>query len=313
MIRACAREPSALISRNENDYNASPSVGTPHFRQAGSLSLRTGKNATVEIVMPEFLIESLEDPRLEPYRDLKHAGSKPRETFVAEGEKLVLRLIDSSCRTESILCTAAIRDRLHDRLPVDIPVYIASTPIISRLVGFQFHRGVLACGLRPREKNLKSLLETIATGERALVVLCPEIRDPVNLGTIIRTAAAFGAVCLVAGLAGTQPFSRRVLRTSMGTVLQLAITQTDAWKDIFETLHRRDFDTIATVIDPSAELLSAASRAPRVALLLGNEDTGLPGELCNLCGRRVRVPMADGVDSLNVAVAAGIIMHHFAA
>lgn len=262
--------------------------------------------------MPEFLIEALDDHRLDAYRDLKRASSRPQETFIAEGEKLVLRLLDSQCQTESILCTAAMKDRLHDRLPVEVPVYITSTPIISRLIGYQFHRGVLACGLRPREKDLESMLASHAAGRRSLIVLCPEIRDPVNLGTIIRTAAAFGAVCLVAGLAGTQPFSRRVLRTSMGTVLKLPIIQTDCWKEVFEALHRQDFDTIATVIDPAAESLSAASRAPRVALLLGNEDSGVPDELCTMCRRRVRVPMAGDVDSLNVAVAAGIIMHHFA-
>ena len=262
--------------------------------------------------MPEFPIEALEDPRLDPYRDLKHSNSRLRETFVAEGEKLVLRLLESGCRTESILCTAAARDRLGKRPPADVPIYITSTPLISRLIGFQFHRGILACGLRPVQQNLESLLASNAAAKRLLIVLCPEIRDPANLGTIIRTAAAFGAVCLVAGLDGTQPFSRRVLRTSMGSVLQLPIIQTESWTEIFETLHRREFDTIATVIDPAAESLSSASRASRVALLLGNEDTGLPGKLKDRCRRQVRVPMADGVDSLNVAVAAGIIMHHFA-
>lgn len=262
--------------------------------------------------MPEFFIEAFEDSRLDPYRDLKHAGSKPRETFIAEGEKLVLRLLDSPCRTESIVCTLAMRERLRERLPAEVPVYITSTPVISRLIGFQFHRGVLACGSRPQEYKLASLLDGHPAARGSLVVMCPEIRDPVNLGTIIRTAAAFGAVCVVAGLAGTEPFSRRVLRTSMGTVLQLPMIQTDAWAEVFSTLHHHDFVTIATVIDPAAESLSAASRVPRVALLLGNEDTGLPDELCNLCRRRVRVPMARGVDSLNVAVAAGIIMHHFA-
>ena len=262
--------------------------------------------------MPEFFIDALEDPRLDVYRDLKHAGSRLEETFIAEGEKLVLRLLDSPCRTESILCTAAMKDQLHERIPTDVPVYITSTPVISRLIGFQFHRGVLACGWRPPEQDLESLLECKRAAQSSLVVICPEIRDPINLGTMIRTAAAFGAVCLIAGLAGTQPFSRRVLRTSMGTVLQLPLIQTDNWVEVFAALHRHDFDTIATVIEPAAESLSAARRASRVALLLGNEDTGLPDELCNQCRRRVRVPMAHGVDSLNVAVAAGIIMHHFA-
>jgi tRNA G18 (ribose-2'-O)-methylase SpoU len=262
--------------------------------------------------MPVLFIDALDDPRLDVYRDLKQAGSNLRETFIAEGEKLVLRLLDSSCRTESILCTAAMRDHLQEHFPADVPVYVAPTPVISRLIGFQFHRGVLACGLRPPEPDLESLLGCAAAAQNSLVVLCPEIRDPINLGTIIRTAAAFGAVCLVAGLAGTQPFSRRVLRTSMGTVLQLPLIQTDNWTEVFEVLHRHDFDSIATVIDPAAELLSSAPRGGRVALLLGNEDAGLPDEFCNRCRRRIRVPMARGVDSLNVAVAAGIIMHHFA-
>jgi tRNA G18 (ribose-2'-O)-methylase SpoU len=262
--------------------------------------------------MPEFLIESLDDPRLDGYRDLRHASSNRAETFVAEGEKLVLRLLESHCRTESILCTAAIKRRLDHRLPTEIPIYVTSTPIISRLIGYRFHRGILACGWRPVQQDLESLLAGRSSAKRSLVVLCPEIRDPANLGTIIRTAAAFGALCVVVGSAGTQPFSRRVLRTSMGTVLQLPVVQTDAWSDIFEALQRHDFDTIAAVIDPAAESLSVAPRAARVALLLGNEDSGLPGELCKLCRRRVRIPMADSVDSLNVAVAAGIIMHHFA-
>jgi len=103
----------------------------------------------------------------------------------------------------------------------------------------------------------------------------------------------------------------------MGSVLQLPIVQTDAWADVFAALHRHNYETIATVIDPTAPALSntalvSPAQPMRVALLLGNEDTGLPGDLCNLCRRRVRVPMARGVDSLNVAVAAGIIMHHFA-
>src|SRR5665213_1716561 len=120
--------------------------------------------------MPDFLIESLDDPRLDAYRDLKHAGLGLPETFIAEGEKLVLRLIESSCRTESILCTTAMQDRLRDRLPVEIPVYITATPVISRLIGFQFHRGILACGRRPREINLETLLESRADCGRSLVV-----------------------------------------------------------------------------------------------------------------------------------------------
>src|SRR5262245_58503519 len=153
--------------------------------------------------MPEFLIDSLGDPRLDPYRDLKSPASRARVTFIAEGEKLVLRLLESACRVESILGTTAALDRLREKLPAGIPVYIAGTPVISALIGFQFHRGILACGRRPAERNLGELCRAHAHANRCLLVLCPEIRDPANLGTIIRTAAAFGAAGVVAGRAGT--------------------------------------------------------------------------------------------------------------
>jgi tRNA G18 (ribose-2'-O)-methylase SpoU len=262
--------------------------------------------------MSEFLIESADDARLEPYRDLKSPESRRRETFIAEGEKLVLRLIDSPCQTESILCTTAVRDRLRGKLPDRLPIYIAPTPVISGLIGFQFHRGVLACGRRPPPVSLAELCLAQPPGERSLIVACPEIRDPANLGTIIRTAAAFGACGFVAGLAGTDPFSRRVLRTSMGSVLRLPIVQTDNWQFVLETLHQNGFETIAAVVEPAAEPLASASRPPRAALFFGNEDEGLAAELESACQRRVTLPMADAVDSLNVAVAAGIILCHFA-
>ena len=262
--------------------------------------------------MSEFVIESLADPRLDPYRDLKSPESRLRNTFIAEGEKLVLRLLDSPCHTESILCTTTVRERLGERLPAAIPIYVAETPVISALIGYQFHRGVLACGRRPAERNLEELCAGLAPAQHCLLVLCPEIRDPANLGTIIRTAAAFGASGLVAGRRGTDPFSRRVLRTSMGTVLRLPIVQTDDWNAAVETLHGAGFETIATVLDTTAEPLTEARCPARTAVFVGNEDEGLPADLVAGCQRRVTLPMAVGVDSLNVAVAAGIVLCRFA-
>lgn len=262
--------------------------------------------------MPEILIESPDDPRLDAYRDLKQGPARDRETFVAEGEKLVLRLLSSPCRTESIVCNAAARDRLAGRIPPDVPVYLAETPVISRLIGFRFHRGVLACGRRPAEKSVESLWRDAPASQPSLIVLCPDIRDPENLGTIIRTSAAFGAGGVVVGRAGTDPFSRRVLRTSMGAVLHLPIAQTDDWPAVADALDTDGFETIAAVVDTAATPLRDAPRFRRRALFFGNEADGLPCDLAARCRHRVTLPMAPGVDSLNVAVAAGIVLHHYA-
>ena len=260
--------------------------------------------------MPDLEIASVDDPRIDVYRDLKQPSGATRRTFVAEGEKLVLRLLESSLQVESILCTPAMRERLGERIQEEIPVYVASTPLISKLIGFQFHRGVLACGLRPVPETLAALLASPAGSDRSLLVLCPEIRDPENLGTIIRTAAAFGAAGVIAGESGTDPFSRRVLRTSMGTVLRLPVIQTDSWAETVRNLNEAGFETIAAILDSSAEPLAKFKPTHRAALLLGNEDAGLAADLISICRRRVTMPMAPGTDSLNVAVAAGILMHH---
>lgn len=261
--------------------------------------------------MPEFAIDCAEDPRLDPFRDLKRATPESVTKVIAEGEKLVLRLLESGCRTESIVCTESMRDRLRDRFPAEVPVFVAPTPIISKLIGFQFHRGILASGLRPAPPKLESLWQTHGDPQSSLIVACPEIRDPENLGTIIRTAAAFGAAGVITGIRGTDPFSRRVLRTSMGTVLRLPIVQTDDWSSVVSTIHEAGFESCAAVLDTDAEPLGTLKPSHRTALFLGNEDSGLSEELSRACQRRVTLPMSSGVDSLNVAVAAGILLHHF--
>ncbi len=262
--------------------------------------------------MPQLPVETPDDPRLDPYRELKnpHGRSGASEAFICEGEKLVLRLLEGPCRAESVLCTAAARDRLTPHFASDLPVYVATTAIISRLIGFKFHRGVLACGLRPAPPSLESICRNPPAP--AFVVLCPELRDPTNLGTIIRTTAAFGGMGLIAGQKGTDPFSRRVLRTSMGSVLRLPLVQTDDWPRVLTTLHAAGFESIAAVLDPAAEFINDSPRPSRSALVFGNESAGLSPDLVGICRRRVAIPMRGGVDSINVAVAAGIIIHHFA-
>lgn len=261
--------------------------------------------------MPAIEISSPDDSRLDPYRELKDPAGRQPETIIAEGEKLVRRLLDSSCRVQSLLCTRTTAELLQEMVPADVPVYIAPTALISQLVGFKFHRGALACGTRPAPFGLSDLRELITRNERLMVVVCPEIRDPDNLGTIIRTAAAFGAQAVVVGGQGTNPFSRRVLRTSMGAVLRLPVIEADDCESVLATVHAAGATSVATVLDSDAATLEQAARPKRVALLFGNEDQGLSERIASLCQRRVTMPMAAGVDSLNVAVAAGIVMHHF--
>ncbi|HET6884353.1 MAG TPA: RNA methyltransferase, partial [Pirellulales bacterium] len=133
-----------------------------------------------------------------------------------------------------------------------------------------------------------------------------------NLGAILRISAALGADAVVLGRRCADPFSRRVLRVSMGAALRLPLVETDDLAaDLSKLRSDWQYQLIATVLDRDAEPLANMSRSPRVALLFGSEGHGLERSLVALCDRRATIPMQEGIDSLNVAVAAGICLHHF--
>lgn len=251
----------------------------------------------------------LTDHRLDPFRDLKNQGLTHGKTFVAEGEKLVLRLLGSGLTIEAMACTPALHARLERLIPPSTTVLLLESHQISQLIGFQFHRGVLALGRIPPAVSLPTLLQSLPHSEPVLAIGCPELRDPTNLGTIARTALALGAQFLMVGKAGVDPWSRRVLRTSMGAIFRLPVVETDDWSTVFRQLHEAEFETIATVLDSGAESLRECRFALRRAVFLGTEDPGLSAEITRACRRWVTLPMSAGVDSLNVAVAAGIVMY----
>ena len=260
--------------------------------------------------MPVIPITQLDDPRLDVYRSLKQTNhTRWRQIFIAEGEKLVERLLDSSLETVSILAAESHVARFLPKVGDDLPIYSVSAADVDQLVGFPFHRGVLACGRRPANPSFEELWPTLE--QPLTLVLCPDIKDPENLGTILRISAAFGVDGVIVGDEGTDPYSRRVLRVSMGTVFRLPVIQTDDWPAMLATLQQAGVEMAATVLDSRAERLNTAVRSRRFALALGSEGHGLTAEFVARCDRRVTIPMADGVDSLNVAIAAGIFLHHF--
>lgn len=260
--------------------------------------------------MPVIPISDLEDPRLDAYRNLKQTNhTRWQQIFIAEGEKLVERLLDSRFETLSILAAESHVERLLPRVPADVPIYTVRASDVDQLIGFQFHRGVLACGRRPANPTFETLWPLL--DQPLTLVLCPDIKDPENLGTILRISAAFGVDGVIVGHEGTDPYSRRVLRVSMGTVFRLPVIQTNDWPKMLATLREARVETAATVLNPQAEQLITAARTPRFALALGCEGYGLPPEFVSQCDRQLTIKMADGVDSLNVAIAAGIFLHHF--
>lgn len=255
-------------------------------------------------------VTTVDDPALVPYRDLRNQNpTRYSQRFIAEGNKLVERLLASRFTTESVFAAEDYVDDLLPLVPDEVPVYVAPRKVLEATIGFNFHRGCLACGLRRPRLVGK---DWVPSSERSLVVVCPDIQDPTNLGTVLRNCAAFGVDLVMLGSRCADPFSRRVLRVSMGAVLELTIAECrDLSVDLQYLRQEYGLRTVATVLHGNAETLEGVMRPARMALLLGSEGHGLEEAWTSSADHRVTIPMQLGTDSLNVAVASGIFLYHF--
>jgi tRNA G18 (ribose-2'-O)-methylase SpoU len=260
--------------------------------------------------MPVVPVTSPDAPQLGVYRHLREQNlTRHSRRFIAEGNKLVERLLTSPFPTESIFAAEDYVDKLLPLVPADVPVYVAPRNLLEETIGFNFHRGCLACGVR---QPVRQLAGWEPAGATTTIVVCPDVQDPTNLGTVLRNCAAFGVELVLLGDKCADPFSRRVLRVSMGTVLGLTIVEaTDLAKDVQQLRERFGVQTFATVLDRAAESLEDIAPAPRVALFFGSEGHGLSSAWSEQADHRVTIPMQLGTDSLNVAVASGIFLNHF--
>lgn len=259
--------------------------------------------------MTRIAIDNLDDPRLAQYRHLKATNAtRGSGLFVVEGEKLLHDLIESPFPVASVLVTDRREAEMATVVPAGVPLYVLPQPLVSDLVGYNFHQGVLACGVHRPWPALAELLD--AAGARFTLVLCPRIDNPENLGAIVRLADVFDVSAVLVGGRCPDPLSRRVLRVSMGTALRRPVLSWDDLSPIARWLQSRGVCLAATVVDPVVESLNAFRRPEKLGLVLGCEGTGLPAEWVSLCDRRVTIPMRPGAESLNVAVATGILLYH---
>lgn len=258
--------------------------------------------------MPVHRITSLDDPRFDPYRNLRRTVRIRRGgRFVVEGHRVVRRLIDSGLAVASVVVSERREDFLAGVVPPEITLLVVPGEIAAQLVGYDFHQGVMACGIRPPEPALDQLVPLMPSPP--LIVCCPRMTDPDNMGSLIRLCAGFGVGALLLGDNCCDPYSRRVLRVSMGAAFALPIIESaDLATDLKQLRDEQQFRLLATVLDPAASLLADIEvRAPTV-VLLGNESDGLAQEWVELSNARVTIPMS-AADSLNVTVAAGIMLH----
>ncbi len=231
--------------------------------------------------------------------------------FIAEGAKLVERLMRSQYRIHSLLISDKYLDQWQSRVPDETLAVVVPEVRVAELLGFNFHRGIIACGLRRPPLDLRAQLNAPLPGDATLVAV-QGVQDPENLGGILRSCAALGIEHIIVGPLSADPLSRRVLRVSMGTVLKLNLyASRDVIADLAWLKSQHGVTSIATTLADDSVCLEQTGRDGPVCILMGNEAHGLPIALQQAADRRVKIDMRLGTDSLNVSVAAGIVMHYY--
>ena len=260
--------------------------------------------------MPHERIDSLEDSRLDVFRSLKTQNlQRDNRLFIAEGPTVVERVLRSGFEVRSVLISDSKFASFEDRLPLDVPVYRLKSELADSLVGFNFHCGVMASVVRRPSPPLETWLPPAGP---SLILAGDRIVDPENVGALVRIASAFGTSAVLFSRGSADAFSRRVLRVSMGNVLFLPVLEeVDLPESLRELRERHGFHICSTVLDSSAQPLSACQFPERAVLVMGNEYDGVSAEVQLATSKRLTIPMLNGTDSLNVAVSTGIFLHHY--
>ncbi|WP_309129193.1 RNA methyltransferase [Microbacterium sp.] len=251
------------------------------------------------------------DPRLDDYRSLtdvalRRAREPQGGLYMAESAKVIGRAVAAGHRPRSVLTQEKWLRAVSEALgETDPPVYVVDEALAERVTGIAIHRGPMAAMHRPAEPSLAEVVR-----DARLVLVLEDIVDHTNVGAAFRAAAGLGADAVLVTPRCGDPLYRRSVRVSMGTVFQVPWTRIGEWSAAAAELHAHGFELAALALDDGAVALDAyaAGRPPRVALMMGTEGDGLSRAALDAADSVVTIPMAGGVDSLNVASAAAVAL-----
>lgn len=253
------------------------------------------------------------DPRLDSFRDLNSVDRRPdlpsgKGLVIAEGVLVAQRMLASRFQPFALLGTdRRLAELAADLKPVDVPYYRASAEVMAEVVGFHLNRGVLAASRRPEELSAAELMQSART-----VAVLEGVNDHENLGSIFRNAAGMGVDAVLFGSGCADPLYRRAVRVSMGHALLVPFARLPEWPKSLYRLRDNGFRLLAmTPAGDSQDLADAipSLRDEKVALMVGAEGPGLTDVALRASDLRVRIPMANGTDSLNVATAAALAFY----
>jgi tRNA G18 (ribose-2'-O)-methylase SpoU len=257
-------------------------------------------------------IDDPDDPRLHDYTSLTDVELRRRREpaeglFIAEGEKVIRRARQAGYRMRSMLLSAKWVDVMRDVIDeVPAPVYAVSPELAEQVTGYHVHRGALASMQRRQLPDAAALL-----GDARRIVVMESVNDHTNIGAIFRSAAALGMDAVLLSPDCADPLYRRSVKVSMGAVFSVPYARLESWPRDLETVREAGFKLLALTPDEKATDIDAAAphRLERAALMLGAEGDGLSTRALVAADEWVRIPMAHGVDSLNVGAAAAVAFY----
>jgi len=280
-------------------------------------------------------ISSFDQPELAPYRTMRRSAEHEAQgIFVAEGEKVVHRLLESNFTVVSVVFSEQHLEEFRPLLearPEQIIVYLAERRFLVSLTGFSLFQGILAVGKIPPPASLDEILAR-SPGPKLLVAI-DALSNAENLGALMRNCAAFGAHALIVGETSSSPFLRRAVRNSMGTIFQLPVVELkqisapnesqgelrrreippDAKKptlaETLRGLRARGIRCIAAHPRADGKTLSQADFTGDCCLVFGSEGDGISQAVLDSCDEAVAIPMPPTIDSLNVGAAAAVFLY----
>jgi tRNA G18 (ribose-2'-O)-methylase SpoU len=284
------------------------------------ICLHAGENSAVDFQslslyhssMTVIPVSSLDETDLHPYRTLRRPLDHQRNgIFVAEGEKVVRRLLESTLDVLTVLLTpewlAEYRVLLEQRSG-NLRVFVAAKQLVEEIVGFHLHQGIMAVARIPQPLTMQEAIARVR--HPALLVAVDGLTNAENLGVLVRNCAAFDVDALLVGETSSSPYLRRAVRNSMGTVFNLPVVHLGSLVDSLHNLKSQH----------NVRIVAAHPRAERVALhqalmtgdccvVFGSEGEGISTPVLAACDDLVAIPMQEGVDSLNVASASAVFLY----
>ena len=273
--------------------------------------MASGADSNLKLMLRVQRVDTLDQPELAPYRTMRRQLEQRQQgIFIAEGEKVVRRLLESEFAVVSLLLPEKwfveyepmIRARAEE-----VRVYLAEKKVLETLTGFSMFQGVLAVGRIPVTRTVESVLQRRV--RPGLFAAIEGLSNAENVGVVARNCAAFGVQALFVSSTSASPYLRRAVRSSMGAVFRLPVVeQLDLPKALGE-LRASGVRCIAAHPHTDTRSLPKADLSSDCCLVFGSEGCGISTEVLAACDEAVAIPMASGVDSLNVGNAAAVFLY----